>query len=323
MRRLDDVDVCFLAWREAPRMLARHHEAVARAVGPEWRGRAVLAENAPPDATSRAARELVATSYPHATRLALRMPGNMGYGRAMNVALDACRGRYAALLNSDGRPEADMLVKLAEALDTHPEALWAAPAVHGPGEANEPPGPPYPEEQMAGTALLIRREAFLALGGFDPLYWFYNEDYDGSIRVREAGGVLLRVPDARFHHGKGGRSRRGRLIREWWYAVTDQTLVWHREPSRLRAARRLARGRRRSFAEHGAERAWPPLVAIAAATAALPVTSVLAERRRRRPWDARALDAWLERIRPRVERTPLDQLARPTGQLTPVPPSPQ
>ncbi len=306
MRSLDDVDVCFLAWREAPRMLERHHAAVAAATGPQWRGSAVLAENAAPRGTSVAARAALVRHYPHARRVVLRSPRNLGYGRAMNLALAECTGRYAALLNSDGRPEPGMLATLAEALDADPGALWAAPAVHGPGERCEPPGPPFAEDEIAGTALLIRRAEFLALGGFDPVYWFYNEDYDASRRVRAAGHRLLRVPDAVFHHGKGGRSRRGQLIREFWYAATDQTLVAHYEPTRRSAARRLARGRRRSFAEHGRAGSWPALVALTAATAAWPVTTALAERRRRRPWDGAALDAWLGRHRPSVERIVLD-----------------
>ncbi len=317
-RSLDDVDVCFLAWREAPRMLARHHAAVAAALGADWQGSAVLIENASPAGTSAAAREQVERRYPAARRVLLRSSRNLGYGRAMNLAMAECAGRYVALLNSDGRPEPGMLRTLAEALDADPQAIWAAPAVHGPGERGEPPGPPFSEDALAGTALLIRREAFLELGGFDPLYWFYNEDYDASRRARAAGHRLLRVPDAVFHHGKGGRSRRGQLIREWWYAVTDQTLVHHHDASRARAVRRVAAGRTRSLREHGRAGSWPALVALSAATVAWPVSAALAERRRRAPWDAERLRAWLARRRPQLER----HVVGPTGRQTPVAPSP-
>jgi GT2 family glycosyltransferase len=220
----------------------------------------------------------------------------------MNLAIAECTGRYVALLNSDGRPEPGMLRTLAASLDAEPGAIWAAPAVHGPGERSEPPGPPFDEDALAGTALLIRREAFVELGGFDPLYWFYNEDYDASRRARAAGHRLLRVPDAVFHHGKGGRSRRGQLIREWWYAVTDQTLVHHHDPSRARAVRRVAAGRTRSLREHGRARSWPALAALSAATVAWPASAALAERRRRAPWGAERLQAWLARERPELER---------------------
>ncbi len=302
-RALADLDVCFLAFREAPAMLARHHAAVAAALGPGWSGRAVLAENGPPPATARAARELVRRSYPAAERLALRLPGNMGYARAMDLALAACRGRYVALVNSDGRPAPDMLTRLASALDAHPDAIWAAPAVHGPGEPNQPAGPPHAEPVLHGMALLVRREAFLALGAFDPLYWFYGEDDDASRRCRAAGHTLLRVPEAVFHHGKGGRSGRGRALRELFYAASHQTALHHTSAGHGLAARRVAGLRARSLHQH---RADPfALAGLLTATALWPASALAAERRRRRPWGGEELARWLARHAPRVERTHL------------------
>lgn len=302
---LDRLDLAFLAWREAPRMLAGLHAACAAALPADWRGTALVVENAAPPVTSRAARELVAASYPAAARAALRLPRNMGYARAMDLALAELDGEYVALLNSDGRPEPGMFERLVGALEDEPRALWAAPAVHGPREDCQPPGPPYREERLAGTALVIRRRPFLALGGFDPLYWFYSEDYDASARVREAGHELLRVPDAVFRHGKGGRTRRGILIREFWYAATDQTLVHHRAPRRRDAVRRMAAHRTRSLADHVRERDVPGTAGIAAATLLWPACAALAERRRRRAWDGAQLEAWLGRHRPRAARIEL------------------
>ncbi len=220
---LDDVDVVLLVHREPPELLARHHAALAAATGPGWRGRALLVENDPAARTSAAARAQLRVHQPDADRRVLHAPRNLGFARAMDLALDACRGRYVALVNSDGEPEPGMLHRLAEVLDAEPDAVWAAPAVDGPGEDDHPPGPPFPADELPGTALLVRREAFLAAGGFDPLYFFYNEDRDASRRLRAAGHVLLRVPDTRFRHGKDGP--RAGLLREWHYARTVQVLL--------------------------------------------------------------------------------------------------
>ena len=222
---LDDVDVVFLVHAESPQMLARHHAAVAAATGPGWRGRALLVENGAAPGTSAAARAELRTRYPAADRRLLSSPRNLGFARAMDLAVDACRGRYVALLNSDGEPEPEMLRRLAEVLDAEPRAVWAAPAVHGPGEDDDPPGPPRPAEELGGTALLLRRAEFLAAGGFDPAYFFYNEDRDASRRLRAGGSLLLRVPDTRFRHGKEGRTARGVFLREWHHARTIQVLL--------------------------------------------------------------------------------------------------
>ncbi len=294
---LDDVDVVLLVHHEPPELLARHHAAVAVATGPGWRGRALLVENAPAPGTSRAARAEVRARYPRADRRLLHSPRNLGFARAMDLALDACRGRYVALLNSDGEPEPGVLRRLAEVLDAEPAAVWAAPAVEGPGEDDHPPGPPSPAGDLPGTALLVRREAFLAAGGFDPLFFFYNEDRDASLRLRAAGHLLLRVPDTRFRHGKDGRGSRAALRREWHYARTVQVLVplHARRPVRETAAF-LAR-RPLAVARHLRDGDVLGAAGIVLALAELPRSLALAAARRRRPWDGARLAAWLQRNR--------------------------
>jgi GT2 family glycosyltransferase len=309
---LDDLDVVFLAWRETPEILARHHTAVAPALPADWRGSAVLVENASPAATSAAARAEIARRYPHARRVVVRLARNQGFGRAMNLALAECEGSYAALVNSDGRPGPGMFGRLVEALEDDPDAVWAAPAVHGPDEESDG-GAVQVVEELPGTALVMRRQAFLDCGGFDPLFFFYSEDFDASLRIRATGGRLLRVPSAAFHHGKDARSRRGQALREFWYAVGDQLRVHVHAPSRREAARRIARSRRRSLAAKAREGDWPALAGIGAATLAWPATSVLAERRRHRPWDGAALADWLQRHRGRVTRSELGAPSFPSG----------
>ena len=283
----DDVDVVCLTWRESAAMMAGFHDALQACVGPDWGGTMLLVENAPPRT------EIRALLSPYARPRVLPLGRNMGYARAMDLALDALDGRYVALLNSDGRPAPGMLDTLAGVLDEHPDVLWAAPAVHGPGEQDEPPGEPYAEERIAGTAVLVRREALLELGAFDPLYFFYGEDDDASDRARSAGWRLLRVPDAVYRHGKGGRSRRGAALREFLYAATHQTLVLQRTPRRGDAWRRLLIGRPRALGQHAADPAG--LLGIVAALLLLPLSALAAESRRRRPWDGARLRRWLGR----------------------------
>ncbi|SNS81163.1 Glycosyltransferase, GT2 family [Geodermatophilus pulveris] len=295
---LDDVDVVFLAWREPPGLLERQHAAVAAALRPHWRGRAVLVENGAAPATAAAARAQLAR-YPHAEPTVLWSRRNLGFARAVDLGLDACRGRYAALLNSDGRPDPDMLRVLAAELDADPSAVAAAPGVHGPGEESPPAGPAHPVEQLSGTAVLLRRAEFLAAGGFDPLYFFYNEDADASRRLRAAGHVLLRVPATRFTHDRSGRSAAGVFLREWHHARTAQVLVHQYAPSLPRELPRFAVRRARAVAAHLRDGDRPGAAGIALATLELPRGLLAAAARRRRPWDGDRLAAWLRTARPR------------------------
>lgn len=53
--------------------------------------------------------------------------------------------------------------------------------------------------QPAGSCLLVRREAFERIQGWDEGYWFWYEDVDLSKRLVELGKALY-VPTAEFEH---------------------------------------------------------------------------------------------------------------------------
>ena len=78
------------------------------------------------------------------------------------------------------------------------------------GSCGEPAAQHQAERDVAvatGGLLAIRRETWDALGGFDELYFAYNEDTDLSLRAWLQGWRVLFVPDAvADHHYEFGRS---------------------------------------------------------------------------------------------------------------------
>jgi O-antigen biosynthesis protein len=59
-------------------------------------------------------------------------------------------------------------------------------------------------DYVSGAALMIRKELFLSLGGFDPRYApAYYEDTDLAFRVREAGKRVVVQPASRIIHLEG------------------------------------------------------------------------------------------------------------------------
>ena len=61
---------------------------------------------------------------------------------------------------------------------------------------------------LSGSALLVRREAFEAVGGFDPQYFMYFEDVDLCDRLARAGWSSIYVPSAVVEHTGGHATRR-------------------------------------------------------------------------------------------------------------------
>jgi len=80
-------------------------------------------------------------------------------------------------------------------------------------------------EACSGAFLLIRRDAFEAVGGWDEHYWFYAEDLDLCLRATQAGWRVRYVGTETATHVKGGSSR------------------LHDEPHELTAEERAARRR--------------------------------------------------------------------------------
>ncbi len=82
--------------------------------------------------------------------------------------------------------------------------------------------------------LLVRRGAFERVGLFDDGYRFYYDDWDFSIRVREAGFAIELVPAARMWH-KVSRTIRKRRDEFWktWGASAARFYRRHGHPAAM------------------------------------------------------------------------------------------
>src|SRR5205814_1501518 len=69
---------------------------------------------------------------------------------------------------------------------------------------NRSPRSTVEPDWVSGVAMLVRRDEFLARGGFDPAFWMYYEDVDLCRRYREAGQRVVRDAAATVVHISGG-----------------------------------------------------------------------------------------------------------------------
>lgn len=153
---------------------------------------------------------------------------NLGFGAGVNLGALHARGRYLAVLNSDLAFEGPWLEPLLDAIEDDPTAGAAVPMyldVDGRVDAGQLIGAdgrgyPYGDRASPGdaevtftrrvdyggaAALVVRRDAFDAAGGFDPAYGLgYYEDADLGFSMRAAGFDTLYVPAAVVRHIGGG-----------------------------------------------------------------------------------------------------------------------
>ena len=169
----------------------------------------LITDNASTDETV----ELLEQLQPGACRRNLE---NSGYTRAQNQNIARSHGRYVLFLNPDVSFGSDLLAKLAEFLDAHPEYAIIGPrVVEGPDGTGFPPRRFYPGEGMSplepgwvrteiawvnGCCLMIRREVLDELGGLDTAFFLYQEETDLCFRARRRGHRIGWCEAAELQH---------------------------------------------------------------------------------------------------------------------------
>ncbi|MFF0542986.1 glycosyltransferase family 2 protein [Nocardia thailandica] len=230
----------------------------------------ILADNGSTDGVP----ELVADANAHVTLL--RTGGNIGYGGAINRAVAEIDPaiEFVILANPDIRWGVDSIDIMLEAARRWPRAGAIGPMVREPDGSVYPsarrvpgladgaghailgsvwPGNPwtrrYRQENeqvservvgwLSGSCLLVRREAFDTIDGFDSRYFMYMEDVDFGDRMGRAGWHNVFVPDAEVTHAKGhAAGRNPELMLPAHHASAyrfqaDRHPHWYQAPLRL------------------------------------------------------------------------------------------
>jgi N-acetylglucosaminyl-diphospho-decaprenol L-rhamnosyltransferase len=100
-----------------------------------------------------------------------------------------------------------------------------------------------PVDWVSGACVVLRRQAFNEIGGFDARYFLYWEDADLCRRLRNAGWNIHFRPDARVVHigARSSRSVRPLAIRAF-HRSAYLYYATHVAPSRWSVRRGLAAG---------------------------------------------------------------------------------
>jgi GT2 family glycosyltransferase len=185
----------------------------------------------------------------------IQLEHNLGFAGGYNAGIERALEMQAAdifLLNNDAIVEPETTAALVNApwdvavpkilYYDQPERIWAAgsrwrafpPAVvmigyrKMDGAAYQTA---YPLEYATGCALLIRREVFEEVQGFDSEFGNYMEDYDFTYRVRAAGFKMGYVPEARVRHKVSQSLGEASPLR--WQYLGRNTVFFYRKDERF------------------------------------------------------------------------------------------
>jgi GT2 family glycosyltransferase len=191
----------------------------------------IVVDNASHDGSPQMVRE----EFPNVTLI--ESPANLGFGRANNLGAQAAKGKYLFLLNPDTIVLNNAVKILAEFLDNNPKAGICGGNLF---DADKKPAPSYhmflpsilwelnlftsnmlgklrygknfyfnhtqrPRKvgYITGADLMISRDLFQHLNGFDPDFFVYYEETELTFRVKKAGYEVYSVPQAEIIHLEG------------------------------------------------------------------------------------------------------------------------
>jgi N-acetylglucosaminyl-diphospho-decaprenol L-rhamnosyltransferase len=184
----------------------------------------------------------------------VRLARNLG-AAGRNIGVQRATTPYVALADDDTWWDPDGLRHAADALDRHPRlAAVTARVVVGNEERLDPACaqmavsplsaaglPGHAVVGLLAGAAMVRRSAFLEVGGFEPRFFLGGEEELLAVDLAAAGWRMTYLPDAVVHHHpstRDGAGRRRLLARNALWCA------WMRRPLPHAVARTLGYARR-------------------------------------------------------------------------------
>jgi len=203
----------------------------------------IIVDNASDDGSVEILRE----KFPSIKLIANKK--NVGFGAANNQALETAKGKYFLLINPDAIVKEDTLLKMLEFFNSTPQVGIAGCKVLNPDGSLQLacrrgfPGPwtsftkvmglsklfpksrlfarynltyldenqTYEVDAVSGAFMMMRKEVYEKIGGFDQQFFMYGEDLDLCYRTQKSGYKVFYVHNTEIIHYKGESTKRSSL----------------------------------------------------------------------------------------------------------------
>ena len=223
----------------------------------------VVVDNVSPDRSADVARNMGASVIPNVA--------NSGFGAGCNLGAGLHRAPWILLLNPDAVMEPGSLAGMVNYGSARPEVGVVASEVRRTSGQPEPVRRRFPAwwrafaepgvaarwdewyyrrrmgvdggavDWVSASAVLVRRQAFEAVGGFDEGFFLYAEETDLCARLHQAGYAIHWIPGSPSLHDPG--SSTGQLSaagKEEWARGFSRYIAKHSDrPTLMRLCLRL------------------------------------------------------------------------------------
>lgn len=174
---------------------------------------------------------------------------NVGFSKANNEALKVSKGKFILLINPDTIVSEDTITKMIDFINQYPEVGLAGCKILNPDGSLQLacrrsfPGPwtsfckvtglstlfpksklfakynltyldensTYEVDAISGSFMMMKREAYEKVGGFDEQFFMYGEDLDLCYRIQKNGYKVFYYPGTQIIHYKGESTKRSSL----------------------------------------------------------------------------------------------------------------
>lgn len=168
---------------------------------------------------------------------------NYGFSKGNNIGTKKTQGEYILFLNSDTRIENQGLIKMIDFLQRNPKVgVLGGKLVNPDGSQQASCGNFYSlinlplifsewigfrkkptkiqnVDWVSGGSMMIRRELFEELKGFDENFFMYMEDMELCFRVKKRGFQTFFFPDIKIIHQELGSSDRSFAVNQIYKGI--------------------------------------------------------------------------------------------------------
>jgi GT2 family glycosyltransferase len=246
-----DISVAILSWNDK-----QYLEVCLQSLKNGTKSRSmeiIVVDNASTDGSP----EMVEALFPDVKLI--RNQENLGFPKGNNIGLQASRGRYVYLLNSDIKVFAGCLDVLTDYLDQNPKVGMVGPKILNRDMTHQSSCRRFPTlwnnfcaatglanifagtrffsgehmfyfkgdrlmdvDVLVGCFWAVRRAAIDEFGLLDEGFFMFAEDLDWCKRFWEAGWRVVFCPEAQAIHYRGGSSTKKDVV---WLALTQQRSI--------------------------------------------------------------------------------------------------